>query len=162
MLKPLDRLNDFLYKIALWISVTALTSIILINVINLLMRWLLNRPIQWNLEISLILSVYSVMLIIPVICRDKEFIQMQLIEQIIVGKNSKYLNLFVDLMIIAVFIYLVKVSFTLSASQTHMLSRGIGIPRTVITMPVTIGAALSILMSISNIVHQVNDIRSNT
>jgi TRAP-type C4-dicarboxylate transport system permease small subunit len=129
------------------------------NASNLLLRWFLNRPIEWVLEISLILFVYSVMFIVPVLYRDKSLIQMHLIEGIISKGAARYLNLIVDVIILAFLVYLLPLSVSLCAGQIDMLSRGLGIPRIYITLPVPIGVTITLLVSVSNIIHQIPNLR---
>ena len=81
MLERLDRTLSILFKIELTISVGTLAAIILMNCGNLLSRWILRHPFDWILEISLILFVYSVMFIVPVLYKEKGFIQMHLVEE---------------------------------------------------------------------------------
>lgn len=162
MLGQYDRLINVLRIFALCISVSSLVVIVLLNSVNLVLRWSLDRPIEWVLEVSLILFVYSVMFILPVIYRDKQFIQMHLIEEIISKGAAKYLNLVVEVIILTFLVYLLLISIKLSAGQISMLSRGLGIPRIYITLPVPIGASLAFLVGISNIAHQIYGMRSES
>ncbi len=162
MLRRFVRLINFLHNLAICVSVSTLVVIVLMNACNLLLRWFLNRPIEWVLEISLILFVYSVMFIVPVLYRDKGLIQMHLIEEIIPKGATKYLNLIVDVIILTFLVYLLPLSISLSAGQIDILSRGLGIPRIYITLPVPIGIAITLLVSVSNIIHQIPNLRSET
>ena len=159
MLKHLDRTNNYLCRIGLWISVSCLSAILIMNSANLLSRWFLGYTFDWILEISLILFVYSVMFIVPVLYKDKGFIQMHLIEGLIGPKATKYLGLFVDAFILFFLVYLIPYGLSLSLSQTELLSRGLGIPRIYITIPVPITALMALLISVSNISHRIKDLR---
>jgi len=79
--------------------------------------------------------VCSVMFIVPVLYKDKGFIQMHLIEDLIGPKATKYLGLFVDALILLFLIYLVPHTLSLSLSETELHSRGLGIPRIYVTIP---------------------------
>lgn len=158
MLRHLDRFNGYLYRMELWASVASLLAIVLLNSGNLLSRWFFRHPFEWTLEISLILFVYFVMLIVPVLYMDKQFIQMHLIEEVTGKKAGKYISLFVDIGILTFLAYLLPVSTGLSIGQTDLLSRGLGIPRVYVTMPVPIGIALTIPVCVSSILHQIQDL----
>lgn len=160
MLRRLDQVLLLLYRLELWASVGALLIIVLANCANLLSRWILGNPIDWVLEISLILFVYNVMLIVPVLYRNKDFIQMHLIEEISGRRARVYIALAVETLVIAFLVYLVPLAFSLSLSQIEMLSRGLGIPRVYITLPVAIGAGLSLPIGLSNFIHHLQDLRS--
>ena len=159
MLKHLDRMNNYLCRIELWISVSCLSAILIMNSANLLSRWFLGHTFDWILEISLILFVYSVMFIVPVLYKDKGFIQMHLIEDLIGPKAEKLLGLGVDILILVFLAYLLPHALNLSLSQTELLSRGLGIPRIFVTAPVSIAAFMTLLVCMSNIAHQVHDLR---
>ena len=158
MLKHLDRINNYLCRIELRISVSGFSAIVIMNSANLLTRWFLGYTFEWILEISLILFVYSVMFIVPVLYKDKDLIQMHLIEDLIGPKATKYLSLFVDALVFIFIIYLFPHSLNLSLSQTELLSRGLGIPRIYVTLPVPIAAFLALMVSVSNITHQIQNL----
>jgi TRAP-type C4-dicarboxylate transport system permease small subunit len=142
----------------LWVSVFCLLAIVLLNSGNLLSRWFFQYPFEWTLEISLILFVYSVMFIVPALYKDKQFIQMHLIEDVISRKAGTYLGLLVDIGILAFLVYLLPISTSLSLSQTELLSRGLGIPRVYVTIPVPLGILLALPVCISSIWHQIEDL----
>jgi TRAP-type C4-dicarboxylate transport system permease small subunit len=102
------------------------------------------------------------MFIVPVLYRDKGLIQMHLIEGIIGKKSVRYLDPIVDFIILALLVYLLPVSISLCAGQIDMLSRGLGIPRIYITLPVPIGALLTLLVGVSNSIHQIPNLRYET
>jgi len=158
MLKHLDQINNYICRIELWISVFCLSAILIMNSANLLSRWFLGYTFDWILEASLILFVYSVMFIVPVLYKDKGFIQMHLIEDLIGPKATKYLSFFVDALILIFIMYLFPHALSLSLSQTELLSRGLGIPRIYVTLPVAIAALLTLLVCLSNIIHQIQDL----
>jgi TRAP-type C4-dicarboxylate transport system permease small subunit len=158
MLKHLDQINNYICRIGLWISVSGFSAILIMNSANLLSRWFLGYTFDWILEASLILFVYSVMFIVPVLYKDKGFIQMHLIEDLIGPKATKYLSLFVDVLILIFIMYLFPHALSLSLSQTELLSRGLGIPRIYVTLPVAIAAFLALLVCVSNIIHQIQDL----
>ena len=151
-------MNNYFCRIDLWISVSGFSAILIMNSANLLSRWFLGYTFDWILEASLILFVYSVMFIVPVLYKEKGFIQMHLIEDLIGPKATKYLSLFVDALILIFIIYLFPHALSLSLSQTELLSRGLGIPRIYVTLPVAIAAFLTLLVCASNIIHQIQDL----
>jgi len=102
------------------------------------------------------------MFIVPVLYRDKSLMQMHLIEEIISKGTARYLNLIVDIIILCFLVYLLPLSISLSTGQIDMLSRGLGIPRFYITLPVPIGIAITLLVSVSNIIHQIPNLRYET
>ena len=103
--------------------------------------------------------VYSGMFIVPVLYKDKGSIQMHLIEDLIGPKATKYLGLFVDASILLFLIYLVPHALSLSLSQTELLSRGLGMPHIYVTIPVPIAAFVTLLLYVSNTIHQIQDLQ---
>jgi TRAP-type C4-dicarboxylate transport system permease small subunit len=155
MLNFLDRILRYLYQMELWLAVSIFSAIVIINSANLLSRWFLGHAFEWILEFSLIFFVYAVMFILPVLYKDKGLIQMHLIEGALGAKRSEYLSLFVELAVTAFLLYLLPHALKLSLSQTELLSRGLGIPRIYVTLPVPFAAFLTLLVCLSNILHQV-------
>ncbi len=159
MLKRLDSIISVLFKIELAVSVVTLTAIIVMNCANLLSRWIFHRPFDWILEISLILFVYTVMLVVPVLYKERGFIQMHLIEEKMGPKAKEVLGIFVEVSVLLFFLYLLPQAFKLSLGQINMLSRGLGIPRIYVTLPVSLAAALCIPVCISHLAHSVRRLR---
>jgi TRAP-type C4-dicarboxylate transport system permease small subunit len=140
----ISRLIKSCYLICKWCSVSALLIVIIINCANLISRWFFLTSFDWILEASLILFVYSVMLIVPVLYHDRAFIRMHLVEEVLGHHGSRYINLIADLVVLAFVAYLFYKSLSLSLGQFHILSRGLGIPRFYVTIPLAIGAAFSL------------------
>lgn len=161
MLKRLDQILNVLSRVELTISVSTLAAIILMNCGNLLSRWFLRRPFDWILEISLILFVYSVMFVVPVLYREKGFIQMHLIEERMGAQGRLVLGLFVECAILAFLLYLLPHALDLSLGQIDTLSRGLGVPRIWVTIPVAFSAAFCIPICVSNLIHLGQDLRSS-
>jgi TRAP-type C4-dicarboxylate transport system permease small subunit len=157
MLKRLDQTLTVLFRIELFISVTTLAAIIVMNSVNLLSRWIFRHPFDWILEISLILFVYSVMFAVPVLYREKGFIQMHLLEERLSRRGRFVLGLFVECAILAFLVYLLPHALKLSLGQIETLSRGLGLPRIYVTIPVSIAAALCIPVGLSNLAHLVRE-----
>jgi len=57
MLREFERLMNYLYKLVVYVRVSTLVIIVLMNTDNLFLRSFLNRPIEWVLEISFISDV---------------------------------------------------------------------------------------------------------
>jgi TRAP-type C4-dicarboxylate transport system permease small subunit len=100
------------------------------------------------------------MLIVPVLYKDKGLIQMHLIEEVLGPKGTEYLSLFVEAAVTAFLVYLLPHALKLSLSQTQLLSRGLGIPRIYVTLPVCIAAFLTLLICLANLIHQIQTLCS--
>ena len=144
MITKLEKLSSISYQISKCVSVWTTLTIVLLNCANLLSRWILRTPFDWILEVSLILFVYAVMFIVPVLYHDGAFIRMHLIQEVIGHHRVKYVNLLAVSLILAFLIYLLYQGLSLSLTQFEVYSRGLGIPRVYVTIPVSFGAALSI------------------
>ncbi len=143
MLRIPENLTRCCYLISKWCAVGSLMAIVLLNCANLISRWIFFTPFEWVLEVSLILFVYSVMLIVPVLYHDKGFIRMHLVEEVLGRHGSRYINLLADSLLLVFMAYLFYQGLSLSLGQFHILSRGLGIPRFYVTIPLAIGALLS-------------------
>jgi len=103
--------------------------------------------------------VCPVIFIVQVLYKDKGFIQMHRFEDLICPKATKYLGLFVDALILLFLIYLVPYTRSLNLNQTELLSKGLGIPRIYVTIPVPVAVFMALLVSVSHISHQIKDLR---
>lgn len=159
MLKILDRIIHELSKFEIFVSALSLTIIVVINSANLLSRWIFKFSFDWILEISLILFVYAVMFVVPVLHKEKGFIQMHLIEEHLTYRANAVLRAFVEMSILLFFIYLLPYAFKLSAGQINVQSRGLGIPRIYVTIPIFISALLCVPTCISNLIYAYKDFK---
>jgi TRAP-type C4-dicarboxylate transport system permease small subunit len=144
MFRMPENLTRCCYLTSKWCAVGALLAIVLLNGTNLISRWIFFSPFEWVLEVSLILFVYSVMLIVPVLYHDKNFIRMHLAEEVLGQRGSQYINLLADSLVLVFMVYLLYQGLSLSLGQFHILSRGLGISRFYVTIPLAIGALLSL------------------
>ena len=143
-------LVEKLGKVFLAVSASIFLGIVLINVANLLWRWILGQSLAWILEISLILIVYSVLFCVPVLYAKKGLIQMSLIQGLVKERGMIYVNIFVEMAILAFLVYMIPKSLSLSLKQMHTMSRGLGIPRIFVTLPVFIAMTMCLLVNINN------------
>ena len=144
MIRMPKNLTRCCYLISKWCAVSALLAVILLNCANLISRWIFLSPFEWVLEVSLILFVYSVMLIVPVLYHDKGFIRMHLVEEVVGQHGSRYINFLADSLVLGFMAYLLYQGLSLSLGQFHILSRGLGLPRFYVTIPLALGALLSL------------------
>lgn len=144
MFRMPKNLTRCCYLTSKWCAVSALLTVILLNCANLISRWIFLSPFEWVLEVSLILFVYSVMLIVPVLYHDKGFIRMHLVEEAVGQHGSRYINLLADSLVLGFMAYLLYQGLSLSLGQFHILSRGLGLPRFYVTIPLALGALLSL------------------
>ena len=141
MAKILDGIVSFCYRSCKIGAVLALVLIVVLNCANLISRWFFFHSLDWILEASLILFVYSVMLAVPVIYRDSAFIRMHLMDEILSRRGAQYLGFIADCLVLAFMSFLLYHGLELSLGQFDTLSRGLGIPRFYVTIPLSIGAA---------------------
>lgn len=144
MLKLMERISSIFYRITKFVSTATVLTIVLLNCANLISRWFFQIAFDWILEISLILFVYAVMFVVPVLYYDKAFIQMNLVNEILGSRATKYVNLVADSLVLIFLTYVVFQGLNLSLGQFEIHSRGLGIPRIYVTIPLSLGAVLSI------------------
>jgi len=158
MLAKFDAIIDKFKEIEMRLSIIIMVGIILLNIINLILRWFVGIHIKSTLEISLDMFVWGVLMYVPVLNREKKFIRVELLQETLSKDICRYINLIIEMIVFMFFIYLMFYSLRLSLRQVHVLSRGLGIPRTYVTISLPVATFLTILVSINNIIHQVKDI----
>lgn len=144
MIRMPQKIIKFCYFVTKLAAVVTFLSIVLINSANLISRWIFFHSFEWVLEISLILIVYSVMLVVPVLYHDGAFIRMHLLEEMIGKHSAKHVNLLAECLVFTFMLFLLYHGLSLSLGQINTLSRGLGIPRFYVTIPLSIGAAFSL------------------
>jgi TRAP-type C4-dicarboxylate transport system permease small subunit len=66
------------------------------------------------------------------------------VEEVLGQRGSQYINLLADSLVLVFMVYLLYQGLSLSLGQFHILSRGLGISRFYVTIPLAIGALLSL------------------
>jgi len=158
MLVKFDVVLSKLEKLEWGLSISGISGIILLNTINLFLRWFVGFSLPWILEVSLLLFIWSTLLCVPALYKNKELIQMQFLEEILDKSKRRYVNFILEIIILAFLIYLLFYSLKFSVGQVYFFSRGLGIPRIYVTISLPVATFLTILVSINNIIHQVKDI----
>jgi TRAP-type C4-dicarboxylate transport system permease small subunit len=161
ILKITEKISIIAYRTAKLVSTATALTIVLLNCANLISRWFFQTPFDWILEISLILFVYAVMFVVPVLYYDRAFIQMNLVNEILGSRGTKYMNLAADLLVLLFFIYLVFQGLSLSLGQFEIHSRGLGIPRIYVTIPLSLGALLSIPAGLLHFLRHIRSLSNN-
>jgi len=150
--KILAGVARFCYVTSKLGAILALLFIIVLNCANLISRWFLFHSFDWVLEVSLIMFVYSVMLAVPVIYHDTAFIRMHLMDEILSKRGSQYLNFFAEFLVLAFMAFLLYYGLSLSLGQFDTLSRGLGIPRFYVTIPLSIGAGACLPIGLKSLI----------
>jgi TRAP-type C4-dicarboxylate transport system permease small subunit len=159
MVKILLAIVRFCYVTSKLGAILALLLIIMLNCANLISRWFFFHSFDWVLEASLIMFVYSVMLAIPVIYHDTDFIRMHLMDELLGERGSRFLHFVSELLILAFMSFLLYFGFSLSLGQFDTLSRGLGIPRFYVTIPLSIGAGACLPIGLKGLLESVAVLR---
>jgi TRAP-type C4-dicarboxylate transport system permease small subunit len=151
----LKAIVRFCYAVSKAGAIISLLFIVVLNCANLLSRWFLFHSFDWVLEASLIMFVYSVMLAVPVIYHDSAFIRMHLMDELLGSNRSRYLNIISELLVLAFMAFLLFHGLSLSLGQFDTLSRGLGIPRFYVTIPLSVGAAACLPIGLNGLINSI-------
>ncbi len=158
MLRRYDQFLEIIKKIFLVLSTSILAVIVIINITNILSNMIFSRRFDWVFEVSLILFVYAVLFHVPVLYKNKEYLKMNILNQLELEKPALYMGLIIELMILFVLVLLSYHAVYLSWGQRSILSRGLRIARAWVTLPMCICAITLLLFNINSIILGVRDI----
>lgn len=145
-------------RYTLYLATVILAFIVLINLTNIFYRVIFGRAFRWVTELSLILFVYSVMFSIPAMYNENDMITMDFLSERLGERGREILGFIVSLVILVFLLIFTRHSLSLSWGQRALLSRGIQIPRSIVTLPAVICGILLLLINIYKVIIRVRNI----
>lgn len=145
----MKRFFESLIKIESFFIVLFLISLVSLTVINVILRYFFNLPIQWTEEIQVALFVWLTFASMGIIYNNGSFISVDIID-IILNKNEKTKAIFLVFSDIFIFIVLVIVAFwaiQISIAAKVKVTNILRIPYTFIDISLALGS-LSVLKNI--------------
>jgi TRAP-type transport system small permease protein len=147
-MKGYKRLVDQLERIELWISTFLLGVLILLVLLEVVSRYLLNRPFPWVLELSTFLITYIVFIAVPALYKGRSLVIIEFVFKLLSEKMQKTIIFLWELLIGFFFAYLMIASYQFLKVQMRYRSPGLDIPVAYFTLPLLL---CSISMLIFNL-----------
>ncbi len=145
---PLERIGAILIRLLRWLLGTALIAAVLINLANVLGRYVFSRPIQATDEILVYLLVWCVFLGSVVVSWEDRHLRMDLVSSLLAGPARRLLSVlaFALFVGIAVFQIAQSIRFLARLHEIGQTSIATGIPMVVPHAAIPLGFALMLLV----------------
>jgi TRAP-type C4-dicarboxylate transport system permease small subunit len=141
-------LVDGLEQIGLWMSTFLLGILILLVLLEVVSRYLFNRPFPWVLELSIFLITYIVFLGIPAMYKGRSLVIIEFVFNRLSEKTQRVIAFFWEILIGFFFVFLLISSYQFISIQMRYKSPTLDIPFAYFTLPLVF---CSILMLIFNV-----------
>lgn len=142
------RLVNGLERIELWFATVLLGILILLVLLEVVSRYLFNRPFPWVLELSTVLITYAVFIGVPAMYKGRSLVIIEFVFNRLPGRIQQIVLFFWELLIGFFFIYLMVASYQFMGVQMRYRSPGLDVPVAYFTLPLLL---CSISMLIFNL-----------
>ena len=142
------RLVNCLERIELWFATVLLGILILLVLLEVVSRYLFNRPFPWVLELSTVLITYAVIIGVPAMYKGRSLVIIEFVFNRLPGRIQQIVLFFWELLIGFFFIYLMVASYQFMGVQMRYRSPGLDVPVAYFTLPLLL---CSISMLIFNL-----------
>ena len=142
------RLVDRLERIELWTSTLLLGGLILIVMLEVVSRYVFNRPFPWVLELTMFLISYIIFIGIPAMYKGRSLVIIEFIFNRLSKRTQQMILFSWELLIGFFFFYLLIASYQFMLVQMRYKSPTLDIPVAYFTLPLFL---CSISMLIFNI-----------
>jgi len=134
-MKGYKRLIDQLERIELWISTFLLGVLVLLVLLEVISRYLLNRPFPWVLELSTFLITYIIFIAVPALYKGRSLVIIEFVFKRLPERIQKAILFLWELLIGFFFVYLMIASYQFLKVQMRYRSPGLDIPVAYFTLP---------------------------
>lgn len=129
-------------KIENFIIMVALAAMGVVLAYQVFMRYVVNRPVIWSEELARYLFVWFTYIGASYGVKRKAHIRLEFLHKQLSNKAQAIINILSNLIMIAVFLYLVPSGIDAVKYQHQLLSSAMGIPLSFIFIAVPIGLVL--------------------
>jgi TRAP-type C4-dicarboxylate transport system permease small subunit len=92
-------------------STLCLSGIVLINLVNIVSRFLFNSPLFWAIEVSSILAVWFTFIVFGINYKEKQHFKIDMIVNIFKGKLKAMHEIFADLVLVVILCFILYSGF---------------------------------------------------
>ncbi len=134
-MKGYRRVVDGLERIELWVSTFLLGGLVLLVLLEVISRYLFNRPFPWVLELSMFLITYIIFIAVPALYKGRSLVIIEFVFKRLSEKIQKTISFLWELLIGFFFVYLMIASYHFLKVQMRYRSPGLDIPVAYFTLP---------------------------
>lgn len=141
----MKRFFNILNKSETYIVTISLTLLLIISFLQVFSRMVLNAPLAWTEEASRYLFIFNVLFSSVIVTRRDENFKVDFVYDKLNDKTKKIFDLISILIVIAFSIVLVVFGFDLVNTGSGRVSPSLGLPMSVVYMPIPLTGILNIV-----------------
>jgi len=142
------RVVDGLERIQLWVSTFLLGVLILIVMLEVVSRYLFNRPFPWVLELSMFLITYIIFIGVPAMYKGRSLVIIEFVFNRLSKRVQRIVLFSWELLIGFFFVYLLVASYQFMLVQMRYKSPTLDIPVAFFTFPLLLCAISMLIFNI--------------
>jgi TRAP-type C4-dicarboxylate transport system permease small subunit len=139
LLYSFNLLNKLVNKIEMFLSISMLAIMIIINVMEIITRFTTGHSFVWVYPTTLLLLSWVVFITTAVVFYQKEYIVVEYFVNLLPPKYQRYVNIMINLIIIIFFVFLLYMAPSLIQMQAQKM-QVLTLPRYFLSLPLFIGS----------------------
>lgn len=143
MKRSIQKVDKCLSMIENAVIILGLSAMFLILLAQVIMRYVLSRPLTWSEEAARFIFVYVSFIGISYAYRQKGHIRMEVVVNLFPQAVRRGLELLINLGTIALFCYMIPFSFRFIGIQAGVKATATHIPMSIVYTALPLGMALS-------------------
>ena len=149
-MKVFDKICEILDKIASFVTVTFMIGLTVLIGVNVVMRFVLNSPIAWQYEATLVCMSWVVFIGMSMAFRNDEHMRLTFVSNALPKKYQALWMVFMDLFVLLFLVYGGYCSISVVKNAMPTLYQTIPVSRGLFYMPFPIGCLISSLHIVNN------------
>ena len=148
----LTKILDKVCKVVLWLCMLCLSIFLAVVVVAVFFRYVLNNSLTWSEQVSRFLFVWMIMLMMPIMFREKRDISFDVITKRLPASVRSGVVLVLDVLIVAFAIFFGYNGLIYTLEHGSKLIPGIRIPQTFLYVSEPISGTLLTLTAIESVI----------
>ena len=158
----MKKVFDFISRILSWVCFCLVICFTVLVAVQVISRYVFNSPTTWTELVARYLFVWTMLLYMPVVYRDKANAAFTLIHEKVRISVSRWFDFITDLFVLFMSCYLVfwGSQFCMRMSSKVITGLGVGIksPMNAVYLAIPVGSGLLALYAIERIVNEIPDL----
>ena len=148
----LTKILDKVCKVVLWLCMLCLAVFLAVVVVAVFFRYVLNNSLTWSEQVSRFLFVWMIMLMLPIMFREKRDISFDILTKRLPENIQKWLVLLLDILIAAFALFFGYNGLVYTVEHGSKLISGINIPQGFLYVSEPISGLLLSLCAVESVI----------
>lgn len=149
----LTKILDKVCKVVLWTCMLLLAIFLTVVVVAVFFRYVLNNSLTWSEQVSRFLFVWMIMLMLPIMFREKRDISFDILTKHLPKSMQKWIVLLLDVLIVAFAAFFGYNGLIYTIEHGSKIISGINIPQGFLYVSEPISGALLTLSAIESVIN---------